>query len=265
MFDFLSDYAREQEKTQEKTQSSYQGSSSESRVLVLSLGGSLFFDEAPLVEKIGEFSRVLLNLHASGHKFVLVVGGGKTARNYVSAVESFGETNFFQDKLGIAITRANAKVFIASLGKQTHERVLTDPLQALDVLSKGKIPVFGGLLPSFTTDAVSALVAEALRGDFVNLTDVDGIYSADPKKSKSATFFDEISYGELFKLVLKKKSKPGQNFIIDLPCLNILKRSNLRGFVLNGNDFANFESFVNGGQFRGTVIHLGEEQTENSQ
>jgi len=213
--------------------------------------------------QIAKFAELLEKLHSQGKKFVLVVGGGKSARNYVAAAKSFGATNFSQDELGIMLTRANAFVFIQALQK-SHPKVLADPLEAMPVLQAGKIPVFGGLMPSFTTDAVAALVAEAVEGEFVNLTDVDGIFSSDPKKTKVPRLLEEISFTRLFSLLSKAQTGPGQNFVIDLPCANILKRSSIRGIVLNGNNLENFEAFINGQEFVGTVIRdsLEDEHTQ---
>ena len=254
MFELFEEYEKNAKEQEAKEEQDYSSSHfSGPKVFVLSLGGSLFFDEKPLTAKIAKFAQVIARLHENGHRFVLVVGGGKTARSYVASAKSFGATNFFQDEVGIAVTRANALVFISALEK-AHKKVLLNPFDALEVLDAGKIPVFGGILPSFTTDAVAALVTEAVDGEFVYLTDVDGVFSSDPKKSRTAKLFEEISYSRLLSLAKATHSNPGQNFVIDIPCINILKRSRLRGVVLNGNDLENFEAFVSGGSFKGTVI-----------
>lgn len=222
-------------------------------IFVISAGGSIFFDEKPIVSKIAKFCELINRLHSEGKTFVIVCGGGKTARNYVAALKSFGENNFVQDELGIKITRANAAVFISAL-ENSHQTVLTYPTQALSVLEKGKIPVFGGLFPFFTTDAVGALIAEALGGTFVNLTDVDGVYNADPKKNPAAKFFETMTYDKLISLIKLAGSKPGQNMVLDLACCLILKRSRIKGIVLNGNDLENFEAMIREDNFKGTVI-----------
>lgn len=247
----------------EQTYSDSAAQNEGSGILVLSVGGSLFFDEKPLASQIAKFCESISRLHSEGYKFVLVVGGGKVARSYVSAAKSFGATNYSQDELGIMITRANAFVLIQALEK-AHVHVLASPAEALNVLGAGEIPVFGGLFPSFTTDAVAALVAEAVDGVFVNLTDVDGVYSSDPKRSSNAKFYPEISYEKLLSMVKLSASKPGQNMVLDLPCVNILRRSRIKGIVLNGNDLANFEAMVRGNEFRGTLIQapLQEENQE---
>ena len=251
MFEIFQELEKQAEAGQDSSDSTAPNDGS--GVLVLSVGGSLFFDEKPLSTQIAKFCESILRLHSEGHRFALVVGGGKVARSFVSAAKSFGATNYSQDELGIMITRANAFVVIQALEK-AHARVLTDPTQAFEVLAAGEIPVFGGLWPSFTTDAVAALVAEAVDGVFVNLTDVDGVYSSDPKRSSNAKFYPEISYEKLLSMVKLSASKPGQNMVLDLPCVNILRRSQIKGIVLNGNDLQNFEAMVRGQDFKGTLV-----------
>lgn len=259
MFEIFSELEKQ---VQNEQASSDSGSTNQgSGILVLSVGGSLFFDEKPLTAQIAKFCESILRLHAEGHKFVLVVGGGKVARSYVSAAKSFGATNYSQDELGIMVTRANAFVFVQALEK-AHAHVLTDASKAVDVLSGGEIPVFGGLLPSFTTDAVAALISEAVDGVFVNLTDVDGVYSSDPKRSSNAKFYPEISYEKLLSMVKLSASKPGQNMVLDLPCVNILRRSQIKGIVLNGNDLENFKAMVRGQEFKGTLIQSSLAETD---
>lgn len=231
------------------------------QVFVVSAGGSLFFGEKPFTSIIAKFCETINRLHAEGHRFVIVCGGGKVTRNYVASIKSFGADHFRQDQLGIMLTRANALLFVQALDHSFGE-VLTEPKQALEVLGKGRIPVFGGLFPFFTTDAVAALVAEAIGGVFVNLTDVDGVYSQDPKKNPHAKFFDSLSYEKLVSLIKLGGSKPGQNMVLDLACCLILQRSRIKGIVLNGGGLENFEAMVRGETFKGTVIADDSDKSE---
>ena len=222
-------------------------------VFVVSAGGSLFFCEKPITPKIAKFCETINRLHSEGFRFVIVSGGGRIARNYAGALKSFGANNFDQDQLGIAVTRINARLFVEALD-QSCDEVLTHPKEALEVLEKGKIPVIGGLFPFFTTDAVAALICEVVGGTFVNLTDVDGVFNADPKKNQNARLFKSLSYEKLLSLLKLAGSKPGQNLVMDLPSCLILQRSKIKGIVLNGDELENFEAMVRGQDFTGTVI-----------
>ncbi len=203
------------------------------------------------MESIKAIASAISELHSSGKKIVLVVGGGKTARNYVEAHGSLNK--FEQDLMGIKLTRANASL-LASHIPDANKEILKEIPRAKDILDSGKIPVFGGLMPFFTTDAVAALLAEFLGGNFVNLTNVDGIYDADPREYPDAKRFDEINYNHLIRLITASGSEPGQNVVLDLACCMILKRSSIPGVVLDGNDVENFRNYINGYSFKGTLI-----------
>ncbi|CAB5061127.1 unannotated protein [freshwater metagenome] len=75
------------------------------------------------------------------------------------------------------------------------------PLRAIRHLEKGRVVIFGAGagMPFFTTDTVSAQRALEIGAEALLLakSGVDGVYSADPKKDKSAVKYDEISYSEV--------------------------------------------------------------------
>lgn len=246
MFDMFTKDPEEQES------SSYSSDAPQGDTFVIAIGGSLLVKAKPDVEKINEIAEAISSLHSAGKKIVLVVGGGKTARNYVEAMPD-SVNNFELDLMGIKITRVNAAL-LASHIENTHPKILTEITKAKEVLSEGKIPVFGGLMPFFTTDAVAALLAEFLNANFVNLTTVDGIYNEDPNEYENAKKYDEISYDSLISLISSAGSKPGQNLVLDIACCMILKRSNILGVVLSGEDIENFKNYMNGYTFNGTKI-----------
>ena len=114
--------------------------------------------------------------------------------------------------------------------------------------------MFGGLYPGITTDAVASLVAEALDARFINLTNVDGVYTADPNVEPYAKLIEHMSYEKLLSLIRVADSKPSQHVILDLPCCLIIRRSGIPAAVLNGNNLDNFKEFVRGNNFKGTTI-----------
>ncbi|MEK6958272.1 MAG: UMP kinase [archaeon] len=249
VFDFFNSVATG---ASEPSRSDYQAESS--GIFVVSIGGSLIVDEqGPRVEAIRAFADAISSLHSSGKKIVVVVGGGKTARNYANAAASLGANNFEQDLLGIHVTRANA-MLLANAIAESYNEVVSDVSRVSELLEAGKVPVFGGLMPFFTTDSVGALLAEKLNATFVNLTNVDGIYDSDPKTNPDARRFDEIGYNKLVSLIVAAGSRPGQNVVLDIACCMILRRSRIPAAVLDGDNIENFKAFVNGYSFTGTMI-----------
>ncbi len=241
------------------------GCPSPGQIFVVSAGGSIFFGRKPDTAAMAKFSETIRRLASRGNRFVIVAGGGQTARNYVAAGKTLGANNYSLDKLGILATRLNASLLIESL-ERAHPQVFTSIEDAPAALDSGKVAIFGGLMPSFTTDAVAALIAESLNANFINLSDVDGVYSADPKKNPRATFYPALSYDRLISLMKFAKSKPGQKVVLDLPCCLILRRSNIKAMIMNGHELDNFERAVNGEEFKGTTVEdSGEEPISSSE
>ena len=224
-----------------------------SNVTVISVGGSILMDGKPKAEAILAISNCLNELIRQGHNIVLVVGGGKVARDYVNAAKELGANNFELDKLGIKITRANASLLIISI-ENAFPKVLRDVSRAGEILANGKTPIYGGLIPGFTTDAVAALIAESLGARFINLSNVDGIFTADPSAYPSARMYTELNHSKLIEILAGNAMKPGQNLILDLPAAMILKRSQIPALFLNGHDLENVTAAVQGTDFKGTIV-----------
>lgn len=248
--------------TQEATSSA--PAAGDGKAFVISLGGSLLFDEAVSAYAIQRIASSINSLQASGYKFAVVVGGGAIAREYISAAKELYANNFEMDELGILATRLNAKLVIKALDNAFPE-VLTDITKAKTIVASGKIPVFGGLLPGVTTDFDAAILAEYLGASFINLSNVDGIYSSDPKKNSRAKLYRELSYTELLGILMKQQSKPGQNIVLDIPAALVLQRSNITAYFLNGNNMSNFEAAVRGLAFNGTIVQSGEENLKEEE
>ena len=223
------------------------------KLFVISVGGSVFFNEKLRAPEIAKFCECINELSREGYQFVLVVGGGRVARVYHAGAKALGANNFELDEVGIAITRANAMFFTYGIDN-AWKKVLSDPKEAETVLLLGKTPIFGGTSPGQTTDAVGTLIAELMDADFINLSNVDGIYSADPNKEAHARMFKELSHVKMLSLIKAQASKPGGHSFVDAHAANILNRSRIRGFFINGLDLENFKNVVRGLEFKGTVV-----------
>lgn len=227
-----------------------------SNIYVISLGGSALIKEKIDTSLIGKISHLLNDLTKQGFSFCIVVGGGKLARDYVAAARSLGANNFVLDELGIRATRLNAKLVIQGM-ENAYPEVLKDLHKAKPIIQKGMIPVFGGILPGITTDAVAALLAELLEGSFINLSNVDGVYDKDPRNNDDAEFISRMTHNELMEQILESTgagANPSQNVILDIPCSLILKRSKIRTFILNAGSIDDLEKAIKGYEFQGTVI-----------
>ena len=170
------------------------------KTIVISLGGSILI---PLLEKnkIREYIPVLSEI-AAQHRLFVVVGGGGEARRYITVARGLGIDEGTSDELGILITRLNANLLIAALGERAYPKVAESHAEAKKFAESGKIVVMGGITPGQTTDAVAAVLSERVGASvFINVTSVDGIYSADPKKDKKALRYETLTPKQLLAIV----------------------------------------------------------------
>jgi uridylate kinase len=109
------------------------------------------------------------------------------------------------------------------------------------------IVVMGGLQPGQSTNAVAALAAEAMRADLlVNATDMDGAYTADPRKDPNATKLDEVTPDELTKILSTEGFKAGEYDLMDPLALRIIKRSKIPAVIVDGRDPSNIAKALSG-------------------
>ncbi len=221
--------------------------------VVVSIGGSVL---APSVgsERVGRYAAVVEELSDAGHDLGLVVGGGPTARMYISAARDLGANEIELDNLGIAVTRLNARLLIAALDDRAAPTPLRDHERALEAFRRGDIPVMGGTVAGHTTDAVGTALAEYVDADLlIYATSVPGVFDADPNEVDGASKYDSMSASELVDVVSGIEMEAGSNAPVDLLATKLLERSGLEAVVVDGTDPANVASAV-AGDHEGTDI-----------
>lgn len=146
----------------------------------------------------------------SGVQFGIVIGGGNFWRGVKDGAGHIERVS--ADRMGMLATAMNC-LAVADVFKQlgADARVMTavdiqgvgeryDTKKAIEHLENGRIVIFGcGTgMPFFSTDTAAALRAAEIGADAILLAkNIDGVYSADPRKDSSAVKFDEISYDEV--------------------------------------------------------------------
>ena len=226
------------------------------KTVVISLGGSVLI---PTLEKnrIEEYVPVLGEI-AALHRLFVVVGGGGEARRYIAAARTLGIDEGTSDEIGILITRLNANLLIAALGEMAYPKVAESHAEAKKFAESGKVVVMGGITPGQTTDAVAAVLSERVGASvFVNVTSVDGIYSADPKKDSKAKRYEKLTPAQLLRIVGGTALTAGSNTVLDIVAARIVERSDIPLVVLNGNNPENLSCAICTGEFTGTIVSRG--------
>ncbi len=221
----------------------------------LCFGGSTFTSDGLETGTLKEISEKLKELKEKEHKILVTVGGGKTARNYIEAGKKLGISHKELDQIGILATRLNAQLLISTLGDIAEPKPPKNFEKAIRSILQDKIPVMGGTQPGHTTDAVAAELADTSDSDLlIFFTDVDGIYTADPKKDEDAEKITEIETNKLSKLMSKMEFEPGMTAIIDPLAAEILAQAKIRTLVLGKKEISRLPEIVEGADHNGTEI-----------
>ncbi|MBP7708204.1 UMP kinase [Candidatus Pacearchaeota archaeon] len=224
------------------------------KVIVLSLGGSLIVPNEIDLKFLKEFRNVILK-NTPKYKFVIVCGGGSVARTYIKALKSDGKKEYLQDLIGISVTRLNARFLAYLFGKDPEWGIPHDMDHIENLLKKNDVVFCGGLryAPEQTSDTTAVRLAHYLKTDFVNLTNVKGLYDKNPSKFKDAKFIKKITIDGLNKIVMIIEQQPGMHAPVDHSAMKIIKLHGIKTTIL-GKDMKNFDNFLNGKQFVGSVI-----------
>ncbi|MBN2042205.1 MAG: UMP kinase [Candidatus Aenigmarchaeota archaeon] len=224
--------------------------------IVFDIGGSVLCSEGtPKEEMIRHYSEFLLSLTAEGHEIVVIVGGGRLARNYIDISGKFSDERDFLDNIGIHATRLNAMVLISSLGEHANKKVPASISELKRSIGTKKITVMGGLKPRQTTDAVSVQAAKVLGADLILIcTDVNGIYDKNPKHHYKVKMFLKISPAQVNKIIEKDAFIPGHSSVIDPVAVKLLMKNKIKAIVLNGKDIENIRNAIKGNEFLGTTV-----------
>ncbi len=207
--------------------------------------------------RLNQYATQIKALADKGVQVGIVIGGGNIFRGLSG--ESAGFDRVKGDQMGMLATVINSLALSSALeAKGQKVRVLTsvrmEPIgdyynksKALRLFEKGNVVIMAGGTgnPYFTTDTASALRAIEIEADvMLKGTRVDGIYTADPEKDKTATKFTEITYDEVLNRGLK---------VMDLTAICMCKENNMPIYVFDMDTVGNLEKVIAGEQI-GTLV-----------
>jgi len=227
-------------------------------VTVISLGGSIVAPGEVDTEFLKNFVSVIrsfIDADADRH-FIFVVGGGAPARRYQSAYREVSSNAFKNDEadwVGIMATRLNAQLVKAVMCEWCNQEVVTNPLE-VDPLT-GRVLVAAGWKPGFSTDYDAVLLAERFGADMViNLSNIEKVYTADPKVDPDAKPIDKITWAD-FRAIVGDEWTPGKNVPFDPVASSHAQKIGLKVICAGGKDLDNLGKILRGEEFFGTEIY----------
>lgn len=187
-----------------------------------------------------------------GTEVCVVVGAGNIFRGVSGASQGMDRTTAdYMGMLGIAINCLALQNALERLDVPTRVQsairmdAICEPYirrKAMRHMEKGRVVIFsaGTGNPYFTSDTTAALRASEMDCEALfKATKVDGVYTADPKKDKTATKFDEITYMD----VLTKDLK-----VMDATAISLARENNIPIVVFSILEKGNFKKVIEGNE-----------------
>ena len=225
-------------------------------VTVISLGGSIVAPHGVDENFLRDFLALIREFldRDQERRFIFVVGGGGPARSWQKAYRNIvsGGDDGEADWIGIMATRLNAQLVRALTREWCQEDVVTDPEKA--EFSRGRVLVAAGWKPGFSTDYDATLLAEKFHArELINLSNIEKVYTDDPKKNPLARPIDAISWKD-FREMVGDEWVPGKNVPFDPVASRRAQEIGLKVICAAGRDLDNLGKILRGEEFTGTAI-----------
>ncbi len=227
---------------------------------VLSVGGSIVVPGNPDTDFLSKFIIMVKEWLSQDNerKLILVIGGGSPARVYQNAYSDICQkTDSISiqndaDWIGIMATRLNAQLVKAAFGSLCENDVVYNPTENINF--SGRILVAAGWKPGFSTDNDAVLLAEKFNAKtVVNLSNIEKVYTDDPRKNPDAKPIDSISWKDFRKMVGDEWT-PGKNCPFDPIASKKADECNMTVICAGGKNIENIKNILNDKPFTGTKI-----------
>jgi uridylate kinase len=210
-------------------------------------------------ERLAQYAKEIKEAVDDGCEIAIVIGGGNIFRGIQA--EKGGMDRVQGDYMGMLATVINSMALqssLESIGVDTRLQSaikmeqICEPFirrRAVRHLEKGRVVIFGAGTgnPYFTTDTAATLRAIEIEANVIlKGTRVDGIYSADPEKDKTATKYNKITFTEVYEKGLE---------VMDMTAFTLCKENNLPVIVFDMNNTGNLKRILKG-EAVGTLVEV---------
>lgn len=221
---------------------------------MISLGGSLVVPDQVDSDFLKKFYHLITERIEKGERFIIIVGGGKTARRYQKAARAVTQlTDVDVDWLGIHSTRLNAHLLRTIFREHAYVRLITS-VKDINTRIRKPIIIGAGFKPGSSTDYRAVLLAKAFGAKMIlNLSNIDWLYTKDPRKYKSAKKICAIHWKD-FRKMFGTRWDPGANTPFDPVASRWADKWGISVIITRGTDFKNLNAILDGSAAKGTII-----------
>ncbi len=225
--------------------------------IVMSVGGSLIVPDQ-IDTTFLQTLKTLVTDEATnnGRRFIIIAGGGKTARRYQDAAAEVTDlTRDDLDWLGIHSTHLNGHLLRTIFRDIAYHIMIKNPDEVLDVPEQYRVIIAAGYRPGCSTDLRAVQIAEKIGAKTViNLSNTDYVYTDNPHTNPDAKKIEDITWADFRKLIPEDWA-PGLSAPFDPVAAKVAERDNIEVAQLNGLSLDCLEGYLAGRPFVGTRIH----------
>lgn len=229
----------------------------EYETVVMSVGGSLIVPDAIDTHFLADFRNLIeRQIALSGRHFIIIAGGGRTARRYQEAASAVTELDPEDlDWMGIHATRLNGHLLRTIFRDIAYPEMITNPDEITDVPKDVPLIIAAGYRPGASTDLRAVQIAINCKATkLMNLSNIDYVYTEDPRKNPEAEKIEDIDWKDFIKLI-PTEWNPGLSSPFDPVAARTAQTHNLEVSIINGESISEIENYLEGRSFVGTKIH----------
>lgn len=231
--------------------------SSRENTFVISVGGSLIVpDHIDTLFLTSLKNLIEEGVHEHNRRFIIIAGGGKTARRYQEAAALVSNLDPEDiDWIGLHATRLNGHLLRTIFRDIAHPEMITNPDDVLDVPKHASLIIAAGYRPGSSTDLRAVQIAKNIGAHrLINLSNIDYVYTKDPRTNSDAQKIENISW-EDFRQIIPAEWNPGLSSPFDPVAAREADMHHIEVAVINGAHLQEVENYLNGDPFVGTRIH----------
>jgi uridylate kinase len=225
--------------------------------IILSVGGSIIIPKTGFdISFLKAFRKMISDEVKKGQKFIIVVGGGATCRQYQAAARETVPSLSLQDidMIGIHTTWYNAQFVKYLLKDLCYPEIVNNPTRKIK--TNKPVIVVSGWKPGCSTDKDAVLMAKTYGvKSVINLTNIDYVFDKDPNKYTDAVIVRETTWKIFRDHIVGHVWKPGMNAPFDPIASKLAEASRLTVSIVRGTNLPEVKKAIQKKKFIGTVIH----------
>lgn len=229
---------------------------SNKETIVMSVGGSLIVPDAIDTTFLNNLKTFIESETANGRRFIIIAGGGKTARRYQDAAAAVSNlTSDDLDWMGIHATRLNGHLLRTIFRDIAHRVMITNPDEILDINLDEKVIIAAGYRPGCSTDLRAIQIATRIGArKVINLSNTDYVYTDNPNTNPDAEKIEDITWADFRKLIPEEWG-PGLSSPFDPVAAKEAERLQIEVAQINGEHLQEVVKYLHDEAFIGTKIH----------